>query len=451
MTALRFSVGCVMVAGWLPVACSSTDVGIDAAGIDGGASAPPSTNAPGDAGVPGTARPPIRPASRLAVACKGEPCFVAVSGEGGEHVCGLLKDGSVRCWGRDTRPRVEPPPDGEVSWDGALGRGRVVSALEGATPAPVVGLTGATQISVGKNLGTCARTTDGSVYCWGRNEYGQLGRPAEQASLTVPTRVDGLPPVSKVGLGGTTGCAIAEADGALWCWGARDTQIGRGAAAGDSTSFPPQVMTIVRAPVRELAVGTVHGLEYRPFEDTIIALLEGETLATLGESPAGETSGLPFDDGVAPVPFERHRVVRVGAFGYLGSDRVLARWIPDTAALYVPLAETVVDVSITVRRSLFGMHIEQGGVLLSDGRLFRWGHNTGGALGYPMDVVDVAEEPRDMRHVAGDRVVSFATAAASTCVSRVDGNIMCWGTNHHGELGRGTIDFAEHPEAEVIR
>ena len=66
-------------------------------------------------------------------------------------------------------------------------------------------------------------------------------------------------------------------------------------------------------------------------------------------------------------------------------------------------------------------------------------------------MVDVAEEPLDMTHVAGDRVVSFALTAASTCVSLVDGTVKCWGANRRGELGRGTVDPAQHPEAELIR
>ena len=186
MTLLRVGLGSLFVASFVPLGCSSAGGGADSPAFDGGVetSPPPASAPPQDAGAPDTGRADFVPASRLAVACAAEPCYVAVSGNTGEHVCGLLKDGSVRCWGRDTRPRAETSPDeGEPQADGALGRGRVVSALEGATPAPVVGLTGATQISVGKNLGTCARTGDGSVYCWGRNEYGQLGRPAAEARL----------------------------------------------------------------------------------------------------------------------------------------------------------------------------------------------------------------------------------------------------------------------------
>src|SRR5262249_37831892 len=139
-----------------------------------------------------------------------------------QHVCGLLLDGTVRCWGRDTIV-PETTLDGGVVLpaDGALGRGKAVSAIEGATPAPVENLTGVTQISVGPNLGTCARTSDGSVYCWGRNEFGQLGRPAAEVRLTVPTRIEGLPPVDEVQLGYKMGCAIGSSNRALYCWGKR--------------------------------------------------------------------------------------------------------------------------------------------------------------------------------------------------------------------------------------
>jgi len=436
----------------VPVACSSSP---DAAppAVDGGVEAATSPPEPEkDSGAPDVVRPDVEPASRLAVECATEPCYVAVSGNGGEHVCGLSKDGTVRCWGRDTRARAESTDGGAAEADGALGRGVVVSVLEGATPAPVVGLTGVKQISVGKNLGTCALTEDGSVYCWGRNELGQLGRPAVQVRLPVPTRVEGLPPASAVALGARTGCAIAAGDGALWCWGARSTQIGSAAAPGDEDTFPPQVMTVFTAPIRELAIGTTPSDDTDVGQDTIVALQGGGILASLGHFPAGESS---VREPITSEPQVLRDVVRVGAFGYLGKSGILSRWLPDPRALYVLNAATVVDVNITAGAAFVDFewtnYVEQGGILLSSGKLFRWGRNTSGALGYAPTVIDVAEEPLEMTHVAGDRVVSFAMTAASTCVSLVDGTVKCWGANRWGELGRGTVDPAQHPEAELIR
>ncbi len=438
----------------VPVACSSSSDGAPPA-IDGGveaASSPP-PEPETDAGAPDVARPDVEPASRLAVECAQDPCYVAVSGNGGEHVCGLLNDGTVRCWGRDSRTRAEVPADGGApEADGALGRGRVVSVLEGATPAPVVGLTGVKQISVGRNLGTCALTGEGAVYCWGRNELGQLGRPSDQARIPVATRVEGLPPAAAVALGARTGCAIASGDGALWCWGARSTLIGSAAAPGDGDTFPPQVMTGFTAPIRELAIGTAPADDTDLGQDTIVALQDGGVLASLGHFPAGESS---VAQPISTDPQVVRDVIRVGAFGYLDKSGILSRWLPDARALYVLNGATMVDLTITAGAAFvdfkWGNYVEQGGILLSSGTLFRWGRNTSGALGYAPDVIDIAEEPLDMTHVAGNRVVSFALTAASTCVSLVDGTVKCWGANQRGELGRGTVDPAQHPEAELIR
>jgi hypothetical protein len=433
----------------LAAACSSSDDATPPA-IDAGVEAGRAPVGPDqDAGAPDVARAPVEAAARLEVACSNDPCYVAVSGNGGEHFCGLLKDGTVRCWGRDSRVRAED--GGVTAGDGALGRGHAVSIVEGATPAPVAALAGVKQIAVGRNLGTCALTNEGAVYCWGRNEFGQLGRPSSEA-LPVATRIEGLPPASAIALGASTGCAIAADGGALWCWGAQASRIGAAAIPGDGDTFPPQVMPGFKAPVRELAVGSAPQVPTEPNQDTIVALQEGGVLVSLGELPAGESSATT---PVSSAPTEVHGVVRIGAFGYLDKTGILSRWVPSLRALYVSTPAAVVDVLITASTDFSGVrptpYVEQAGVLLASGRLYRWGRNNSGALGYALDTVDIAEEPLDMTHVAGGRVVSFAMTSASTCVSIDDGAVKCWGANQRGELGRGAVDGSQHPEAEKIR
>jgi len=211
-------------------------------------------------------------------------------------------------------------------------------------------------------------------------------------------------------------------------------------------------MTGFKPPVRELAIGTLVLLPTLPDQDTIVALLDGGILASLGRVPAGELSS---PEPISSVPIETHDVVRIGAFGYLGKTGVLSRWVPEPRALYVSTPATVVDSTIAGNTDIYQFpakrYVEQGGLLLSSGRLYRWGRNTSGELGYAPGVVGIAEEPLDMTHVAGDRVVSFAMTASSACVSLADGTVKCWGSNQRGELGRGAVDSAQHPEAELIR
>ena len=87
------------------------------------------------------------------------------AGEG--HTCAIQTNGSVKCWG--------------ANWVGQLGYGdstdRGDNAGEMGTDLPIVDLGTnhtATQISSGF-AHTCVILDDGTLKCWGYNNYGQLG------------------------------------------------------------------------------------------------------------------------------------------------------------------------------------------------------------------------------------------------------------------------------------
>jgi len=417
-TAILSSVSAVVM-----IACSSAVIESNGGPADEDAGATPPPPPPADAGpVPeASSRVDAGPPERLELACEVDPCYRAISGNGGKHYCGLIDDGTVRCWGRDAQDPLA------AVGDGALGRGDLTSAIDGATPAPVIGLEDVTQISVGPNYGSCARTQSGSVYCWGRNDFGQLGRPRGEARLPLPTLVEGLPPVDHVELGFRTACAIGSADKALYCWG-DSTMIDLGADAGGTNTFAPQPITIFPPPIKALAIGTWTN------RDTVITLLEGDILSNIGEAPTGESS---VDGGG---PLDVPHVTGIGTFAYL-TNGLLERWRPRPGTLYLPSSREVVQVAIAGANG-------QGGALLADGRLFRWGTNAGGALAQSPYTLAAAQHPLEM---PVSKVVSFATTDKSTCASLQNGEVMCWGSNFYGELGRGTLDSDAHPEPEVTR
>ena len=71
---------------------------------------------------------------------------------GWAHACALLRNATVKCWGR---------------WYGEVG-------LVPPRPEIVPDLEGVTEIAAGGSH-TCALHRDASVSCWGTNEYGELG------------------------------------------------------------------------------------------------------------------------------------------------------------------------------------------------------------------------------------------------------------------------------------
>jgi alpha-tubulin suppressor-like RCC1 family protein len=77
---------------------------------------------------------------------------------GEAHTCGLTSTGDVWCWGSNS--------------NGQLGRG----TIGGSSSAPALVTGGLTFVSISANgAHTCGVTTDGSIYCWGANLFGQLG------------------------------------------------------------------------------------------------------------------------------------------------------------------------------------------------------------------------------------------------------------------------------------
>ena len=74
---------------------------------------------------------------------------------------------------------------------------------------------------------TCALKSDGSLWCWGENGFGQLGT-GDLDLRQVPTRVGTSAAWSAIALGANRTCAL-EQNGSLWCWGENDRgQLGLG-------------------------------------------------------------------------------------------------------------------------------------------------------------------------------------------------------------------------------
>lgn len=114
--------------------------------------------------------------------------------------CAVLTDGTGRCWGNDA--------------NGQLGNGS--GSGSSSTPTAISGLSGAVDISSGENF-SCALKSDGTVMCWGYNQYGQLG-DGTNTNSQAPVQVSGLSGAVKLVAGPRNACAIV-ANGAMKCWG----------------------------------------------------------------------------------------------------------------------------------------------------------------------------------------------------------------------------------------
>jgi alpha-tubulin suppressor-like RCC1 family protein len=83
----------------------------------------------------------------------------------------------------------------------------------------VDGLPKAKQVASGTNHSCAIAASDGTVYCWGDDTYGQLGRgTADTQPHPKASKVGGISKAIRIAGGDKTSFALLE-DGTVWGWG----------------------------------------------------------------------------------------------------------------------------------------------------------------------------------------------------------------------------------------
>ncbi len=181
--------------------------------------------------------------------CGGWPCspepvpvsgalrFVSIAG-GHYHVCGLTASGKAYCWG----------------WNSAYGLGSTESetCLDidnnpspcSTTPVAVSGGLSFASLSAGGSH-SCGLTASGAGYCWGGNNFGQLGNgePGGGPDSYQPVAVVGGQSFASIVAGQYHTCALTRA-GQAFCWGNNAAgRLGIGEQAGPYVFTEPMAVT----------------------------------------------------------------------------------------------------------------------------------------------------------------------------------------------------------------
>ena len=207
---------------------------------------------------------------------------------GDDHICALIKGGSVSCWGEN--------------YAGESGHGAVPGDTEDAMvpPGRVPGIATATAVSAGDGI-TCVLLADRSVRCWGDNSYGTLGTGRSNGPRDAsesPVAVKGISNASAIIVGGSHACAIVSG-GHVWCWGDNGNgQLGDGRSshrhsvtpgAPDFSPVPVEVQGVTHAVA--IAAGSWH----------TCALLRSRTVECWGSDAYGQLGDGRRTDSSTPV------------------------------------------------------------------------------------------------------------------------------------------------------
>ena len=244
---------------------------------------------------------------------------------------------------------------------------------------------------------TVALKTDGTLWAWGGNDYGQLGN-GTVVSAAQPVQV--LDQVTAVSAGDYHVAAI-RADGTLWTWG--DNLYGQlGDGTRDSMSAPHQVL----ADVRFAVMGDYHAT----------AISTAGTLYTWGSNLDGQLG--------------------TGGLGDTTDE--------ETGAM-LQLTPTVVSLPAAVSNVAVGAG--HTAAILSDGTLWTWGRNDAMQLGLTEAGAQVWE-PGQVVELVPAQAVSAGTD--QTVCLLTDGEVQAWGSPAMGQLGSGTPqEKAAEPDVQT--
>ena len=193
---------------------------------------------------------------------------------GAYHTIALKSDGTVWAWGANQA--------------GQLGDGTHIDntdIIHAGIPVQVSSLSGVTAIAGGRDH-TAALKSDGTVWAWGYNYYGQLGDGTTTNSYT-PVQVSSLSGVTAIA-GGYYHTIALKSDGTVWTWGNNDIgQLGDGTTNNRLT--PVQVSGL--SGVTAIAGGYSH----------TIALKSGGTVWAWGYNKDGQLGNVTIKNWSTPV------------------------------------------------------------------------------------------------------------------------------------------------------
>ncbi|MDO4773742.1 MAG: hypothetical protein Q4A37_01285 [Candidatus Saccharibacteria bacterium] len=330
---------------------------------------------------------------------------------------------------------------------------------------------------------SCALTAEGEMYCWGRNEYGQLGtgNVADVADAATPQRVLGLlqhKRISDIGGTGDTSCAIAE--GKIYCWGRNDRGTA-GVGSNDPKITTPRKLTTTGTATKLATDGTrsltmcaiisgkawcwghnrsgavgdgTNKNRHSPTKVDDSGALRGKTVTDISQD--GYSWGRPEQQGEHVCAVASGKVYCWGnnAQGQSGRNTTKANPSDNSTGKYLLRPQPIETGSELHGKTITEVH---AGVFhtcaLADGEVYCWGSRLHGRLGDGNIKNDHKHTPLRVAGELKHKTVRRISAGANRgCALISDGRTFCWGRNSEGQIGDGTlIDRALPTEALFLR
>ena len=309
---------------------------------------------------------------------------------------------------------------------------------------------------------------NGSAYCWGRNQYGQLGNGTTNDSSTpVAVSTSGVlngKTITQISVGTEHSCAIA--DEKLYCWGANAYgTFGNGFGSGSSSTTPVAAATgnslLTNKIISNVNLGGIHtcvvaeqrgycwggnyngqlginqtgNAQHVPNAVYTAGVLSGKNVDQVSSGSGNHTCAVA--EGLAYC-WGKNGDSGTGTSGQLGDGTSTGKVVPvAVTASGVLSGKTVTDISASSINSC----------AVASGKAYCWGSNSEGQIGNgnttnqynPAAVVDTGA-------LSGKRVTEVSVGPWLSCAI-ASGSFYCWGLGTNGQLGNGTALSSNVPVA----
>lgn len=301
------------------------------------------------------------------------------------------------------------------------------SSSEGQhTPRQIPGLTDIRSVAAGQ-WNSYAIDHQGTLLAWGWNGYGQLGLGHNHTQRT-PAPVPGITGATQVAAGGLTAGALLD-DGSVWAWGS---------ASGGS-----------------LGNGIVPELTFRPVDPglsdivSIGAGYDGSAFVTQSGRVWATGSSLNYDEFYNPFLTGASTLNSPARSSYAGVKTAPGRinnveyeLLANGNVRFAGSSSLVPNLSNIRSIDAWGW---AGAAIHNDGSLWTWGQSGyGNAQGQLGDGTTVSRP--DARRITGlANVVSVSVADYHMLAADASGRVFAWGSGSYGKLGNGTSTSHSSP------
>lgn len=349
--------------------------------------------------------------------------WTAVSA-GRSSTCGRTSAGAWYCWGSGS--------------GGELGDGRYEDS---GSPVRVAGGIDFTAVSVG-GVHACGLAADGVAYCWGTNYWGQLGGVPANFKYSTLQRVSGTLRFTQIVAGDQHTCGLTTTR-SVFCWGRNDSgQIGNGTTSDATVPMPVS---------GGLSFAQVESRYYHNCGQTIDRAVYCWGLNTYGNfdgspftnriTPTRVATGFQFS-ALTLGTYHNCGLIATGEAFCWGNGTSWGTLGTGSLGVFSPAPLAVVGS----RRFL---QIDAGwghtcGVETT-GNLYCWGLNNYGQLG----IGTLTDAASPQRVTIPGTVAEVAVGLEHSCARTISGELYCWGNNAFRQLGVGSNASSEFQPKRV--